>query len=164
MLSSADVFVKAYRQWLDQVGHGMPWFQGLATKSNNVDDHLSGFVAPPALDSMFHRAGNEMETRYHRHVVHCPTTRNALAKVQKLKQLMLSLAVLSITLSCGAAPLVGSGSTLKPRVLGIAKASLKVLVAVIPISSVAAAALHRLEEAFFVSFKRKEQMRSEKGI
>ncbi|CAB9510283.1 TIC 55, chloroplastic [Seminavis robusta] len=167
MLDSSDAFVKAYRQWMDQVGHGMPWFQGLAKRSVNVDDHLTGFVGPPALDPMFHRAGNHMETRYHRHVVHCPATRNALARVQKLKRIMLGLAVLSVTLSCGTAPLVGSsstGSALSPKMLSMAKHALKILVPFIPASCLASALLHRLEQAFFVSFKRKEQMRTEKGI
>jgi nitrite reductase/ring-hydroxylating ferredoxin subunit len=165
MLQSADVFVKTYRQWLDQVGHGMPWFQGLANRSDNVLNHLSGYVAPPALNPMFHRAGNHLETRYHRHVVHCPTTRNALARVQKLKRLMLTFAVLSVTLSCGTAPLVGSSSTaMNPRLASAARQALKLLVPMIPLSCFVSAALHRLEQAFFVSFKRKEQMRTEKGI
>jgi phenylpropionate dioxygenase-like ring-hydroxylating dioxygenase large terminal subunit len=167
MLQSSDVFVKTYRQWLDQVGHGMPWFQGLATRSDNVNHHLSGFVSPPALDPMFHRAGNHLETRYHRHVVHCPTTRNALARVQTLKRVMLALAVLCITLSCGTAPLVGSTSctaTMSPKLASAIKQAWKVLVPLIPLSCFASAALHRLEQAFFVSFKRKEQMRAEAGV
>ncbi len=82
LLSTSDVFVKTYRQWLDKVGHGMPWFQGLASCSSNVDNHLTEYVSPPAMDPMFHRAGNHLETRYHRHVMHCPTTRKALGRVQ----------------------------------------------------------------------------------
>jgi nitrite reductase/ring-hydroxylating ferredoxin subunit len=164
LLPSSDLFVKVYRRWLDQVGHGMPWFQGLATRSDNVDDHLSGFVAPPALDPMFHRAGNQLETRYHRHVIHCPTTRNALHRVQKLKKAMLALAILSITLSCGVAPAMASPSSLPPKLCRLAKRSLKMFVPMIPLSCIAAAALNRLEKAFFVGFERKEQMRTEKGI
>jgi hypothetical protein len=85
LLQSSDVSVKTYRQWLDQVGHGMPWFQGFAMRSENVDSHLTRFDTPPALDPIHHRAGNHLETRYHRHVMHCPETRNALARVQFLK-------------------------------------------------------------------------------
>ena len=166
LLKSADVFVKSYRQWLDQVGHGMPWFQGLATKSNNVDDHLTGFETPPALDPMFHRAGNFLETRYHRHVMHCPTTRSALARIQQTKRITIGIAIAAITLSCALAPLVGSTSgpaAANTRLLTIAKHSLKVLVPAIPLSCTVSALLHRLEQRFFVSFKRKEQMRTERG-
>jgi phenylpropionate dioxygenase-like ring-hydroxylating dioxygenase large terminal subunit len=175
LLQSSDVFVKTYRQWMDQVGHGMPWFQGLVSRSDNVNDHLQAYVAPtPALDPMFHRAGNHLETRYHRHVVHCPETRNALKRIQQLKKGMMGLAIMAITISCGSAPLLlGSSatssltatvSTHHPKLVGIAKRLLAVLVPMIPLSCIAAAFLHRLEQRFFVSFKRKEQMRDEKGI
>lgn len=166
LLRSADVFVKSYRQWLDQVGHGMPWFQGLATKSKNVDDHLTGFETPPALDPMFHRAGNYLETRYHRHVMHCPTTRRALARVQQTKRISVGVAIAAITLSCAMAPLMGSPSgpvVANSRLLAITRHSLKVLVPVIPLSCIVSAMLHQLEQRFFVSFKRKEQMRAERG-
>lgn len=167
LLQSSDVFVKTYRQWLDQVGHGMPWFQGLATHTNNVDDHLSGFVPPPALDPIGHRAGNHLETRYHRHVIHCPTTRNALKRVQFLKKATVFVAISTITISCGLATTAAFNSpmsSLSPKVLNFFKQSLKTTVPMIPLSSLAAAALIRLEKSFFVSFKRKEQMRAEKGI
>ena len=83
LLSSSDVFVKTYRQWVDKVGHGMPWFQGLANRSSNVADHLNTIpVVPPNLNPIYHRAGNHLETRYHRHVMHCPTTKNALKRVR----------------------------------------------------------------------------------
>ena len=145
----------------------MPWFQGLASRSENVDDHLTGFVAPPALDPIFHRAGNYLETRYHRHVMHCPPTRNALARIQKLKRLMIGLAITAITISCGMAPLVGSSSgaagVLGPKLLGFARRCVAILVPVIPLSCLASAVLHRLEQRFFVSFKRKEQLRTERG-
>jgi len=163
LLQSSDVFVKTYRQWLDRVGHGMPWFQGLAKRSDNVDDHLTGFVAPPALDPMFHRAGNYLETRYHRHALHCPTTRKALARVQLGKKIMMSVTIFSVAASCGMA---SSSVTLSSssKLVNIFQRALMVLVPMIPLSFMLAAALHRLEQAFFVSFKRKEQMRTEKGI
>ena len=83
LLSSSDVFVKTYRQWVDKVGHGMPWFQRLANRSSNVADHLDTIpVVPPNLNPIYHRAGNHLETRYHRHVMHCPTTKNALKRVR----------------------------------------------------------------------------------
>ena len=103
LLSSSDVFVNGYRQWLDKVGYGMPWYQGLATRSSNVDDHLANLPpSSPTLEPIHHRAGI-IETRYHRHVMHCPTTRKALGRVKTLKKIMAALAVSSITLSCGMA-------------------------------------------------------------
>ena len=158
LLSSSDVFVKAYRQWLDKVGHGMPWFQGLATRSTNVDDHLAEYPpSSPTLDPVYHRAGNKLETRYDRHVRHCPTTRKALGRVRALKTGMIALAVASITLSCGMA----SSQLVSQRVI---RKMLQFIVPVIPLSSLAAAGLHRLEQCFFVSFKRKEQMSKESGL
>ena len=165
LLSTSDVFVKTYRQWLDKVGHGMPWFQGLASCSSNVDNHLTEYVSPPAMDSMFHRAGNHLETRYHRHVMHCPTTRKALGRVQKLKKSMMALAVASVTLSCGAMASLGLSSVngLTPLQKVMSK-MLRFMVPLIPLSSLAAAGLYRLEQRFFLSFKRKDQMRTESGL
>jgi len=160
LLSSSDVFVKAYRQWLDGVGHGMPWFQGLVARSENVDGHLADIPpSPPNLDPIHHRAGNYLETRYHRHVMHCPATRNALRRIQALKRGMKALAIASITLSCG----MLTSDRLLSRGLLVRK-MLRVLVPLIPISSLAAAMLSRLESRFFVSFKRKEQMSTERGL
>lgn len=156
LLGSSDMFVKSYRQWLDKVGHGMPWFQGLATRSSNVDDHLAKVpILPPNLDPISHRAGNHVETRYHRHVMHCPKTRNALHRVQALKKVMLALSVASITLSCG---MSASDQLLSNK---LTQRLLKALVPLIPMSSLAAAGLAKLEQRFFVSFKRKQQMRLE---
>ena len=136
----------------------MPWFQGLATRSLNVDNHLAEHpILPPNLDSISHRAGNHVETRYHRHVKNCPNTRQALHRVQVLKKNMLALAIASITLSCG----VSSTSNLLPY---MPKKWLKVMISLIPLSSLAAAGLHKLEQCFFVSFKRKEQMSIETGL
>lgn len=159
LLSSSDTFVKSYRSWLDRVGHGMPWFQGLARCSANVDDHLAKVPpSPPNLDPIHHRAGNHMETRYHRHVMHCPATRKALERVQALKKGMMALAVASITLSCGMAT---SNQLLSKW--NVAK-MLHFLVPLIPLSSLAAAGLHKLEQSFFVSFKRRNQLRTERGL
>jgi phenylpropionate dioxygenase-like ring-hydroxylating dioxygenase large terminal subunit len=162
LLQNSDLFIKAYRQWLDRVGHGMPWFQGLASRSENVNDHLTGFETSPALDPIGHRAGNHLETRYHRHVIHCPTTRTALRRVQRWKQSMLVLAASAITLSCGLTSTALSGPDILPvRFLSISKRILKILVPLIPVSCISAAALHQLEKSFFVSFKRKEQLRTD---
>ncbi|KAL9178890.1 hypothetical protein ACHAXT_011863 [Thalassiosira profunda] len=159
LLSSSDTFVKAYRQWLDRVGHGMPWFQGLASRSANVDSHLAEIPpSPPNLDPIGHRAGNFLETRYHRHVMHCPTTRKALHRVQKLKKGMLALTVASITLSCSMAT---SNQLLSKWNLA---RILHFTVPLIPVSTLAAAGLHKLEKSFFVSFKRKDQMSAESGL
>ena len=168
MLQSADVFVKAYRQWLDRVGSGMPWFQGLATRSSNVDDHLTDFATPPALDPVGHRASNFLETRYHRHVIHCPETRNALKTVRMLKKAAFAISIVAITTACGLAgattSTTTSGALVVSNARNLSKAFFRVLVPIIPVSCAAAAALHRLEQAFYVSFKRKDQMRGEKGI
>jgi nitrite reductase/ring-hydroxylating ferredoxin subunit len=164
ILQTSDLFIKAYRQWLDKVGHGMPWFQGLATKSDNVDNHLSGLEIPPALDPMFHRAGNHLETRYHRHVMHCPTTRNALKRVQSWKRIMIGVAVGSITMSCGLAASIVSSNMLSTKIFSLTVSTLKILVPLIPLSSIIVAGLNRLEESFFVSFKRKEQLQTETGL
>ena len=161
LLSSSDVFVKAYRQWLDKVGHGMPWFQGLATGSPNVSDHLAIIPGlPPNLDPIYHRAGNHVESRYHRHVMHSPGMRRALGRVQTLKKYMMALSVASITLSCGMAATSASSHILYHKVM---RRMLKLLVPLIPASSLAAAGLHKLEQSFFVSFKRKNQMSTEIG-
>jgi hypothetical protein len=160
MLSSSDTFVKAYRQWLDKVGHGMPWFQGLAKRSSNVDSHLANIPpSPPNLDPLHHRAGNHLETRYHRHVIHCPSTRRALDRVRALKRIAIASALASITVSCG---MSASYQLLSHE--GLQKLVKFVLVPFIPLSSLAAASLHRLEQCFFVSFKRKNQMSAESGL
>ena len=137
----------------------MPWFQGLASRSANVDSHLAEIPpSPPNLDPVGHRAGNFLETRYHRHVMHCPTTRKALHRVQKLKKGMLALTVASITISCSFAT---SNQLLSKWNLA---RILHVTVPLIPVSTLAAAGLHKLEKSFFVSFKRKEQMSGESGL
>jgi len=51
LLRSSDRFVGEYRKWMDRVGHGMPWFQGLAKRSLNVANHLTGTELVPGLVS-----------------------------------------------------------------------------------------------------------------
>lgn len=159
LLKSSDVFVGAYRKWLDRVGHGMPWFQGLATRSHNVDDHLAGFQLPPAMDPANHRSSNQnaVETRYHRHVMHCPVTRKALENVQVFKKLCFVASVLTVTAVASLAPAATSRLALRRLVFyGFIPA--------IPVFSIATALLHKLESHFFVSFKRKDQLRAEQGV
>jgi phenylpropionate dioxygenase-like ring-hydroxylating dioxygenase large terminal subunit len=176
LLSSSDAFVKTYRMWLDNVGHGMPWFQGLSTQSMNISSLTSSSSIspplPPNLDSMYHRAG-VLETRYHRHVIHCPSTRNALSNIQMLKKVLISTTLAIITISFGMLLSVGGPLTneqslavlqhQQQRIRGIHKL-LKVLVSFIPVTGMAAAALHKLEKHFFISFKRKDQLRTESGL
>jgi hypothetical protein len=161
LLKSSDVFVGAYRNWMDRVGHGMPWFQGLATQSRNVNNHLSGFQLPPSLDPANHRSSGQdvVETRYHRHVMHCPATRKALANVQLLKKVCFICSVAVITATAGLAPTISSSSNiLVKRLVSFG------LVPAIPVFCIATAMLRKLESHFFVSFKRKDQLRRENGV
>lgn len=160
MLKSSDLFVEEYRKWMDLVGNGMPWYQGLTRRSSNVGNHLTGIERSPALDPANHRASNEFgfETRYHRHVVKCPTTRKALARVKLLKKFMCGSAISAITIS-----LAMSSLSLNNMVL------LKCLyrwfiIPAIPLSSVLTFALHNLEKRFYHSFKRKDELRTETGV
>lgn len=99
LIKSSDAYVGAYRSWLDRVGAGMPWFQGLASAAGQPLGHVNGLsVLPPGLDPASHRASNQgvVETRYHRHVMHSPITRNALRNVQKLKNLSMGLTAIAL--------------------------------------------------------------------
>jgi hypothetical protein len=150
LMSCSDTFVKAYRQWLDKVGHGMPWFQGLAKRSSNVDAHVANIPpSPPNLDPLHHRAGNQLETCYHRHVIHCPSTRRALGRVQALKRIAIASTLASVTVSCFMAASYQLLSHKGTQEL------LKFLVPLITLWSLAAASLLRLEQCFFVSFRGK---------
>ena len=152
LLSSSDVFVGAYRRWLDGVGHGMPWFQGLATRSPS--DGAAG-RANPALDPANHRAGNVLETRYHRHVRNCPATRKALARVRAGRRVATGLAVSAAAASCG----------LLSASPGAWRAAARAAAALVPASALAAAGLGRLERRFYVSFERtRDQLRGESGL
>ena len=162
LIKSSDTFVDAYRTWMDRVGHGMPWFQGLATRSPNVGNHLAGFQLPPAMDPANHRSSGQdaVETRYHRHVMHCPTTRKALENVQMFKKLCFVMSILAVTATAGLAPFVSSETTS----LFVKRLFTLVMVPAIPLFTIATALLRKLESHFFVSFKRKDQLRTEKGI
>ena len=168
LLSSSDKFVGAYRRWLDRVGHGMPWFQGLDT-SSNVNVHTFGTTPlPPGLDPAGHSASGQdvVETRYHRHVMHCPLTRNALRNVQRLKSTFVAVTVLAVTAVLGLVPVVVASGVNGGGVgyMAVCRSVLRFLLPVVPLSAAGAATAHELEQRFFVSFKRKDQLRSEKGV
>jgi nitrite reductase/ring-hydroxylating ferredoxin subunit len=158
LLGSSDVYVGAYRKWLDRVGPGMPWFQGLVSRSANVDSHLSGNELVPAIDSAHHRSSGQpnVETRYHRHVLHCPLTRRALERVQFCKRLAIFGTIASATAAAGILPTAALQSSLGGKIL-------RTLAVSLPAFAVSFLSLSRLEQAFFVSFKRKDQLRKEKG-
>eukprot|EP00977_Amphora_coffeiformis_P001589 scaffold307_cov162-Amphora_coffeaeformis.AAC.5 len=164
LLGSSDTFVGAYRRWLDMVGAGMPWFQGLASRSANMrttPTSGAGNELAPALDPAHHRSSGQdnVETRYHRHVMHCPTTRKALERVQFFKQLSLVAAITCGSIVAGMIPFAG--------LLQISWRGQNMfrgfLMMGIPLFSTFFLGLRRFERAFFMSFKRKDQLRKEKG-
>jgi len=159
LLSTSDVFVGAYRRWLDGVGHGMPWFQGLATARSPSDVagvDVGGRPPNPALDPANHRAGGVLETRYHRHVRNCPATRRALARVRSGRRVATVLAVASA--SCGLL-------SASPGAPAPGRAVARFAAAFLPASALAAAGLGRLERRFYVSFERtRDQLRGESGL
>lgn len=160
MLKSSDLFVYEYRKWMDRVGLGMPWYQGLFTRSTNVSNHLSGTERPPALDAK-HRASNEAvsETRYHRHVMLCPSSRSALAKVKVFKRVALTITALSIAMTSAFSPLLNRGcKSILAQIL------LRGFILAIPTSALVATGLHNLEKRFYFSFKRKNELRTESGL
>uniref|UniRef100_A0A7S2XLJ2 Rieske domain-containing protein n=1 Tax=Attheya septentrionalis TaxID=420275 RepID=A0A7S2XLJ2_9STRA len=176
LLASSDKFVGAYRQWLDRVGHGMPWFQGLAstssTQGNNPLHHLNGKELAPGLDGAHHRASNEavMETRYHRHVQKCPSTRNALKHVIRIKTTCLTLFVIALTLFSGLAPLAYANNSVTTSIVPVTRSMIILRKAVgcllpsIPLLALGAGLTHKLEQRFYLSFRRKDQLRTEKGL
>lgn len=153
LLDSTDKFVGVYRRWLDSVGHGMPWFQGLSQASTNVAA-ITDHQLPPKLFPMMHRASGYQETRYHRHVVHCPTTRRALRNIKKSKKLSLGLAVAASVICTS----LLSFSVMVPRRLMVG------LISSIPIFASVAGLLKKLENCFYVSFKRRYELLDTKGI
>jgi hypothetical protein len=169
LLGSSDKFVSAYRKWLDRVGHGMPWFQGLVSASTATE---GAAMMSPGLFAGHRGSGQDItETRYHRHVIHSPETRNALARIIKLKQVALVLAVAAVTGTCGLASTValstvagGDASAASGSFQLGRKILLRALPPAIPVLSLLAAALHSLEQRFYFCFRRKDQLRNEKGL
>jgi len=161
MLKSSDLFVERYRKWMDLVGDGMPWYQGLSRRSANVANHLTGTERSPALDPANHRASNEygvMETRYHRHVMKCPSTRKALAKVKLLKKIMCGSAISTITIAFALSSFSLNNLILLKRLYRW------FIIPAVPLSSFLGVGLHSLEKRFYQSFKRKDELRTESGV
>jgi hypothetical protein len=168
LLSSSDKFVGAYRRWLDRVGHGMPWFQGLVSSSSNVySNTFRPTRLPPGLDPAGHAASGQdiVETRYHRHVMHCPATRNALRNVTRLKRAFIAATALAVTAALGVVPVVVSSGGVSSGSMSACRTILPYLVLpLVPLCATGAAAAHQLQQRFYVSFKRKDQLRTEKGV
>jgi hypothetical protein len=165
LIGSSDSFVSAYRKWLDRVGpEGMPWFQGLATSKGFVHGGLGWEAAgpvskawplelAPSLNPAAHRSAGYLETRYHRHVLHCTATRTALGRIRRTKHAALALAAAAVSAvvlgSAAQAPHALAFRFLAPAVLALAGA---------------ATGLHLLEKEFYVSFKRREELRHKRRV
>jgi nitrite reductase/ring-hydroxylating ferredoxin subunit len=162
MLKSSDTFVEAYRQWMDRVGHGMPWFQGLALSSGNPNRHVSTNTIPPGISLATHRASNQnvVETRYHRHVQHSRSTLAALHNIQKLKRWSIIIAGVALTTTCAIIPHTIVTKRLTLSMLSI----LRTATVTLPLACIAATLLHSLEQLFYVSYKRKDDLRRESGL
>lgn len=159
LLKSSDTYVGAYRRWLDRVGDGMPWFQGLAS-SSNPNAHVPAGTIQPGISPASHRSSNQdvVETRYHRHVMHCPATRTALRNVKRCKLAFKGLAGAALTLACALVPsVVNSPSAVLLRLFRAATIAL-------PIGMIGAIGARMLEREFYTSFKRKDQLRTESGL
>lgn len=170
MLQSSDTFMSTYRRWLDLVGDGMPWFQGLQRSASPVKASSSPSLTSfpnlsPGLDQAHHRAFGVDETRYHRHVVHCPATRNALKRIKLLKNLSMILATVAI--SVAVAPSSALSSKLFAnyyfRYFGWQK-WLPALVPAFPLFAVIWGFTNLLEKKFYVNYKRREWLRGKKGM
>ena len=157
LLRSSDAFVGQYRKWLDAVGDGMPWFQGLASASDEARASSTCHELRPGLDPVGHRSSKVLETRYHCHVVHCPATRNALARIKKGKKL--SLAAMFVAFAASVNMLALPSNPVKTAPILFRLVSLSV-----PAFAGLAALLQRLESMFHVSFSRREQLRTESGV
>ena len=165
LLQSSDTFVGAYRKWLDRVGHGMPWFQGLARSSRDASAGAVDTPLPPALTLAHHRASNQavVETRYHRHVVHSPMMRRALRNIQQLKWILAGVSATTATVGVIRLVTLLASSTTTTATNAMVR-TLRVCSLLAPLSLVGAVALYLLEQRFFVSFKRKDQLRTESGL
>jgi phenylpropionate dioxygenase-like ring-hydroxylating dioxygenase large terminal subunit len=174
LIKSSDTYVSAYRRWLDRVGDGMPWFQGLARSGGSPYKHITTEgLLPPGLALAGHRASNENagETRFHRHVMHCPTTRKAWQNIRRLKRVSVGLALVAATIATtvSAASTLTSTTTASAAVTNtmwrlLRRLLVRAAIVALPLSSLAAVALHRLEQEFYVSFKRRDQLRGESGL
>lgn len=148
-LRSADVFVVAYRKWLDRVspaqGVGMPWAVGWdapAAAALRLASPLAvaGGTLAPSLAAA-HRSG--AEDRYSRHVRHCRATRTALARVRALKRCLLALGGAGALLAAALTPATGSLAAALGAALALG----------------AGLAARRVERMFFEPFVRREELR-----
>lgn len=157
LLNSSDAFVGQYRRWLDAVGDGMPWFQGLASASDEARARATNHELRPGLDPIRQRSSGVFETRYHCHVVHCPATRKALARIKKGKKLSLAAMLVSFAASVNMLALPSNPVKTAPTLFRLVSLS-------VPVFAGLAALLQRLERLFHVSFSRREQLRKELGV
>lgn len=168
LLDSSDKFVGAYRRRLDRVGHGMPWFQGLCRASANVSGHLNGAATlTPSMDPANHRASNQYvkETRYHRHVIQCRETKDALRNIIKIKRGLLAAATLAISAATFLSPVVAGTATVGiSRRVAILRRLFRALTLFVPLFTLGGAFLHQLEQKFYVSFKRRDELSMEQGV
>ena len=151
LLKTSDLFVGQYRKWLDSVGHGMPWFQGLSRSSVDVPkSRATKHELQPGLDPMNHRASGFLETRLHRFVIHNPPARKALKRIKKWKKIAMALTLASFGTSLNSS----FPTPLLQRFFSL----------VLPgFTSLSALILHRLEQLFYVSHSRREKLRNLKG-
>lgn len=154
LLKSSDAFVGQYRKWLDTVGGGMPWFQGLASASSGARASATNHELRPGLDPIRQRSSGVFETRYHSHVLRCPATRKALTRIKKGKTI--SLAVMFVAFAASVNMLALPVRT-TPALFRLVSLS-------VPAFAGLAALLDRLEKLFYVSFSRREQLQNEVGI
>jgi phenylpropionate dioxygenase-like ring-hydroxylating dioxygenase large terminal subunit len=158
LLRSSDAFVGQYRKWLDVVGGGMPWFQGLTNASKEIRSSATSHELRPGLDPIRHRSSGILETRYHRHVLRCPASRKALMRIKKGKKISLAVACVAFAASINMLALPVNPVRTSPAIfrrLG----SLSV-----PLFAGLAALLGRLEKSFYVSFSRREELQTEVGL
>mmetsp|Transcript_101278 Transcript_101278/g.285531 ORF Transcript_101278/g.285531 Transcript_101278/m.285531 type:complete len:520 (+) Transcript_101278:109-1668(+) len=106
-LRSSDAFVLAYRQWLDAVGHGMPWAVGWRTATPLARPRAE----VPHVSLPGHRAGL---SRLERHVRLSKCSQKALRRASATRKVA---HVLLVCLVAAAYPLAGVPLTQKTRCL-----------------------------------------------
>ena len=107
-LRSSDAFVVQYRQWLDAVGHGMPWAVGWRTATARP------LAAVPHVSLPGHRAS---WSRLERHVLLSRSSRAALARAAAIKKGALAGFA---CLAAAAYPLAAAAISVRARLLAAA--------------------------------------------
>ena len=131
-----------------QGSNGMPWYVGLVSSTvakKNVELN-------PGVDPMGHRSGGLLETRYHRHVMHLPKTRNALRRIKTAKRASLVVAVAALSVSMNL-----SGAN---KLQGL----IEPLTLLAPTSALLSSALYFLEKEFYVSYNRRLEVWDKRGV